>query len=248
MTIRPLRKPWWLTASEWCELLELHGGAPRCAKCGTADGLSVDHIVSKAYGGTNDLGNLQFLCIPHNSQKGISEDNYWKRGFYWDQVPDLDKLWTAQRRLYESLVYDPVISDWFSQPASQIARKLYIDGWCVGSGKTLAIAVKALAYNQLQRMNWPACRRADRILILTKEQAIRDQIVRDLCSDVSGFGILPGAPTVAVADNYECLRDDGWLRQHDAIVACVQLFWDTAGQAKPDMVAMLGKFPLIFID
>ena len=34
----------------------------RCAKCGLASRLEVDHVVPLAHGGTSDLVNLQALC------------------------------------------------------------------------------------------------------------------------------------------------------------------------------------------
>jgi len=43
---------------------------PFCSVCGTTERLSVDHIVAKANGGTDDPTNLQTLCVTHNSAKG----------------------------------------------------------------------------------------------------------------------------------------------------------------------------------
>jgi hypothetical protein len=42
----------------------------RCARCGSAEDLSIDHIVPLAAGGTHDLDNLQVLCRSCNSSKG----------------------------------------------------------------------------------------------------------------------------------------------------------------------------------
>jgi 5-methylcytosine-specific restriction endonuclease McrA len=42
---------------------------PTCAKCGTTDNLTVDHIVPLARGGSDELSNLQLLCKPCNSSK-----------------------------------------------------------------------------------------------------------------------------------------------------------------------------------
>lgn len=43
---------------------------PSCVACGTTSDLTVDHIVPKAAGGTDDITNLRTLCRRHNSSKG----------------------------------------------------------------------------------------------------------------------------------------------------------------------------------
>lgn len=40
-----------------------------CVACGSRDRISIDHIIPLIHGGTNDLDNLQTLCIPCNSSK-----------------------------------------------------------------------------------------------------------------------------------------------------------------------------------
>ena len=42
-----------------------------CVRCMSMKRLTVDHIVPIARGGTNDLSNLQTLCQPCNSRKGV---------------------------------------------------------------------------------------------------------------------------------------------------------------------------------
>lgn len=42
----------------------------RCVICGTWKDLTIDHIVPKSKGGTNDPGNLQTMCRICNSKKG----------------------------------------------------------------------------------------------------------------------------------------------------------------------------------
>lgn len=250
-SIKPLRRPWWLPQETWVSLLALYGNAPRCAwdGCDAITGLSVDHIVARKLGGSlTDLSNLQFLCIRHNSQKGIRADRYWESRFYWDQTPNLEAMRTAQRRVYEAVAMDEQLADWFAQPQSQIAGKLYLIAAVVAAGKTLAIPTVAFAYNQAQRRNPMPTRRADRILVLTKEQAIRDQLARDIRTDLTRFEIVPSEPRVAILPSFNCLLDDHWITQQDVVVACVQMFWDAKAQEKPGMIEALGKFPLICID
>lgn len=40
-----------------------------CVHCGSPDKLSIDHIVAWVNGGSNDLPNLQTLCVSCNSRK-----------------------------------------------------------------------------------------------------------------------------------------------------------------------------------
>jgi len=40
-----------------------------CARCGTTDGLTVDHIHPVSKGGTDDRANLQPMCLPCNMSK-----------------------------------------------------------------------------------------------------------------------------------------------------------------------------------
>lgn len=41
-----------------------------CAVCGSDERLTVDHIVPKARGGTDELDNLRVLCLKCNAKKG----------------------------------------------------------------------------------------------------------------------------------------------------------------------------------
>ena len=51
-----------------------------CAGCGCKDmKLTIDHVVPIVQGGTNDLSNLQMLCLSCNSSKGAEADNQWRR-------------------------------------------------------------------------------------------------------------------------------------------------------------------------
>ncbi len=56
----------------------------QCQSCGqttTETKLSVDHIIPLATGGSNDMSNLQTLCLSCNSKKKHHFDNRFRRRF-----------------------------------------------------------------------------------------------------------------------------------------------------------------------
>lgn len=52
----------------WEEKLKLFQG--KCQLCGTMEKITIDHIIPLSKGGTNDISNLQPLCIHCNTSKG----------------------------------------------------------------------------------------------------------------------------------------------------------------------------------
>nr|AFH75163.1 putative Stress protein [Streptomyces sp. W75] len=52
------------------EVLERDGN--RCLTCGTREDLTMDHVVPVSRGGSDTTSNLQTLCRPCNSRKGVS--------------------------------------------------------------------------------------------------------------------------------------------------------------------------------
>ena len=49
-----------------------------CARCGSLDKLSLDHVIPLARGGRHSIGNLQSLCKPCNSSKGKKTIMEWR--------------------------------------------------------------------------------------------------------------------------------------------------------------------------
>ena len=53
-----------------------------CVLCGQP-AISVDHIIPRSRGGTDEEHNLQSMCRDCNSRKG---DRLMVRGMYWDET------------------------------------------------------------------------------------------------------------------------------------------------------------------
>ena len=253
----PPSKPHWLDRKAFDALLDLCNlvfacGAPYGKEgCGAVDDLTIDHIVPRWAGGTNDLGNLQVLCRPCNSRKGIRESSYWRHAFYWDAPPGLDgfaRLRQPQRELFNEIAH--YRSDWFGRRViSEIAHHLYTNIWVVGAGKTLGIPVTAWALNQVIREHWgPAARRVDRILVIVKDQAIRDQLADAFREDLTDKRIVSVAPEVGVVTHGSQFKAKAWLDSHDIIVTCEQQLWEANGSARADLAEIFARFPLIAFD
>jgi 5-methylcytosine-specific restriction enzyme A len=68
------RAPGWKRYDATYRLARAHvlAAHPWCTWCATTTDLTVDHVIAKANGGTDDPSNLQVLCRSCNSQKGTS--------------------------------------------------------------------------------------------------------------------------------------------------------------------------------
>lgn len=47
-----------------------------CMKCGETEDICLNHILARAKGGTNDIDNLQLLCLKCNWRKAMSTVDY----------------------------------------------------------------------------------------------------------------------------------------------------------------------------
>jgi 5-methylcytosine-specific restriction endonuclease McrA len=65
------------TPAEWVALCIRYGN--RCLSCGKPWPLSADHIVPLSRGGSNDIANLQPLCLSCNDRKGTKVIDYHPR-------------------------------------------------------------------------------------------------------------------------------------------------------------------------
>jgi len=64
------RKRWNKIKTKTTEQLFQRDGK-RCSQCGATENLTIDHIIPISKDGTNDLDNLQVLCLSCNCKKGI---------------------------------------------------------------------------------------------------------------------------------------------------------------------------------
>ena len=243
--VNKMKKPHWLSNSVFEELLEKYNRIPRCVVTGKteADGirLSVDHIKPRYQGGTDEVSNLQFMEIGLNCRKGASDDMFWGREFWFDTKPNMEFARTAQKDAFNEILR---CANWFAQPMSAISRLLYIFPWIVGAGKTLNILTSSCALNAVMRQALGSVRRANRILVLAKEQAIRDQLDKDLREDSVKYKLFQKAPKVEVVESSWRFRD-GNLDQADVVVACIQQLFEMDDR---ELAALLHEFPLIWID
>jgi 5-methylcytosine-specific restriction endonuclease McrA len=68
----------------------------RCAYCGCAENLHLDHAVPLARGGSNWPWNLQYLCAQHNVAKGTKTDSEYRREIGLPETPWLSlTFWSA---------------------------------------------------------------------------------------------------------------------------------------------------------
>ena len=240
-----LNKPSWMTQEQYADLIKTH--EQMCRICHTTDDLTVDHILSRAQGGKDHLDNYQILCLSHNASKGPRDDKYWGRDFYFDQRLSLENLRAMQRMFTFDKILD--YAEWFNRPWSQISRRLYIIAGVVGAGKTLAIPVVAHALNFIKRRDiGVATRRVDKLLILTKEQGIRDQVVYDLQQDITKYNILPYAPRVKCVDAYYLIQNPEIIETADIWVSCIHMLYEGESGPKQGVEQVLARFPVICFD
>lgn len=75
------------TTSEWNSLVDYYDY--KCLCCGRSDvKLTADHVIPVSKGGTSNIDNIQPLCGPCNSSKGVKETDYrYKKGTgHWQQL------------------------------------------------------------------------------------------------------------------------------------------------------------------
>ena len=255
-----MQKPKWMAASEWSAFYDRfvdNNGNIACVTCdATSDTavMSVDHIRPRHDDGSDDLSNLQPMCVSCNAKKNKHADSFWKRRFYFDGDINEQKLRASQ---YD-FVMGPVkeYEEFFAQPWSSINGKLFSYAQIVGAGKTLGMFALPIALNAAVNQQHAASPRTSKVLIVTKEQALRDQIAREIEHEPVDFGIASEAPRVKVIKQSSQLADDD--DAHDFAVMCPNMLWPNTSNDEdieagkitwsPHVETVLRRYDVIIFD
>lgn len=252
-----MHKPKWMSNQAWVEFIarwQDDDGHVKCVQCYKHDGghMTVDHITPRTMRGSDDLSNLQPLCRSCNSQKGSRPDGYWGRQHYFDKTLNSNKLRVSQLDyVYNSIMeYD----EFFSRPYSSINGKLFSFIQVVGAGKTLGMFCLPFALNAAALTRYAGQPRVDRMLVVTKDTPLRNQIAKELVDEPFRYGFINEVPRVAEIINGEMLTDT--LLEYDIGVMCPNMLWpqeETAdGEVQfiwnPAIERILNRHPLIIFD
>lgn len=212
-----------------------------------------DHIVPRALGGKSTRANLQPLCDIPNAIKQAKPDEYWESSRFFfdiDNKPNREKLrpgqiefaWKPAIRLAEAML----------SHNADIYRVYLLLWWIVGGGKTISMPILCSAINTvILEKGHKGTPRINKLLILTKEAALRDSIARELETELVGYGIYRRKPEVRIVNAWDKWGLPGYIDRADIVVACVHQLWEIE-RDKPrndqQVARILSNFGAIGID
>jgi HNH endonuclease len=269
-----LFRPGWMSVADWLEFKrrwQREDGSFRCELTAqmwagqdfdftwemlpTAN--TFDHIIPKEKGGTDHIDNLRPAFKSMNSSRqNESEAWYRERSEFFDAPfteAQLSAIRASQLECGINAVKD--LAELFKQPRMNVTGNMFIQNMCVRSGKFLTGAVvMPRAINQILIEQFgPEAHRIKTVLILTKEEALRDQFVSEAGSEPVRYGIHSINPRVGVLDNSEKSRktriEPALIRErYDIVIGCLQTFFTENGVPKPEMFEMLRAYDAVVID
>jgi len=269
-----LFKPAWMSHDDWVEFKRRYlrdDGTFRCeltAKQWSASGLdfvwqmlpeanTFDHIIPKALGGGDDVDNLQpALKSPNSSRQDGADPWYQERSDFYDApfTPEqIAALRVSQLECGVNAVES--LADLFVMPRTNVTGNMFLANMCVRSGKLLTGAVVLpRAINQVITDRYgPTAVRIKTVLLLTKEEALRDQFVAEASREPLAYGIHSLNPRVLALDgnaNTRKTRIEPALirRDYDLVIGCLQSFYTENGCPKEGIAEMLRAYDLIAVD
>ena len=271
-----LKKPSWLKAKTWgefCTKFQHSDGTFDCAhqEClRKAD--TVDHIKPRSHpdfvelrdyvddegrrrrqanpDGAHVLDNLQPMCRSHNSAKGTRPDAYWSSDLYFDRPLDLDKLRASQRDFIYAVMREA--GPQMIGRLNQINGKLLSFFQVTGAGKTLGKFALPFGINHglLEASSGHRPSRIDRVLIVVKDQSLREQLVKELSTEPVQYGIVDQPPMVREATSSSNLITYSKMAGVHFVVCCTQALWGGEDSAITDAnrQQLFNAFPVIVFD
>jgi hypothetical protein len=259
------RKPADMSMREWDALMTALGPNPKCVRleqglCKTPCGLSpdgktysvqLDHVVPRSRDGATISANMQPLCDIPNAIKQAKPDRYWESSqFFFDGMPNQEKLrsgqiefaWKPALRLAQAML----------NHNADIYRVFLLLWWIVGGGKTISMVVLCSAINNvILHKGLPGTPRINKLLILTKESALRDSIAAELQDELVKYGIYNKSPVVKIVDKGDLWCLPGYVERADIVVACVHQVWEVnrdEPRTDEQLARVLSLFGAIAID
>jgi len=205
--------------------------------------VEVDHCQSRHAGGDSSIANLQLMCGCANRSKYINPDPNYAPANFFDQPIDVENLRIHQRvSAYNLVRFD--YKHLFENP-QQLLRLVLLLGWMVGSGKTIGMMAILFAYNYVRCMQYPAAKRAKRVLWLVHQTTLVKSLKHELVTDPIQHNIIKKAPRVEVVEEAA-----HWGFDADIVVACPQALWPVKGRVLTDrdMSEILDRFDVIIVD